>query len=95
MTVAVASTMVLTTNERTMNAFAKLLCATLLVASGLAWADVSRDDAAAAAQRASGGRVLSIDKSESSGQPVWRVKVVTPAGEVRVVQVDVATGQVR
>ncbi len=95
MTVAVASTMVLTTNERTMNAFAKLLCAILLVASGLAWADVSRDDAAAAAQRASGGRVLSIDKSESSGQPVWRVKVVTPAGEVRVVQVDVATGQVR
>jgi len=36
-----------------------------------------------------------VEKSESSGQPVWRVKVVTPAGEVRVIQVDVATGQVR
>ena len=78
-----------------MNVSAKLLCATLLVASNLAWADLSRDDAATVAQRASGGRVLSVEKSESSSQPVWRVKVVTPAGEVRVLQVDVATGQVR
>ena len=78
-----------------MNAFPKLLCATLLVASGLAWADLSREDAAAVAQRTSGGRVLSVDKSGSSGQPVWRVKVVTPTGEVRVIQVDVVTGQVR
>ena len=78
-----------------MNVFPKLLCAALLMASGLAWADLSRDDAAAVAQRASGGRVLAVEKSEVSGQPVWRVKVVTPAGEVRVIQVDVATGQVR
>ena len=78
-----------------MNVFVKLLCATLLVASNLAWANLSRDDAAAVAQRASGGRVLSVEKSESSSQPVWRVKVVTAAGEVRVIQVDVATGQVR
>ena len=78
-----------------MNVFAKLLFATLLVASNLAWANLSRDDAAAVAQRASGGRVLSVEKSESSSQPVWRVKVVTAAGEVRVIQVDVATGQVR
>ena len=78
-----------------MNAFAKLLCATLLAVSNLAWADLNRDDSAAVAQRASGGRVLSVEKSESSGQPVWRVKVVTPVGEVRVIQVDVATGQVR
>ena len=56
-----------------MNVFATLLCATLLMASNLAWANLSRDDAAAVAQRASGGRVLSVDKSESSSQPVWRV----------------------
>ncbi|MBS3910865.1 MAG: PepSY domain-containing protein [Hydrogenophaga sp.] len=78
-----------------MNTFAKLLCATLLLASNLAWADLSRDDAAAVAQRASGGRVLSVEKLESSGQPVWRIKVVTPAGEVRVIQIDVVTGQTR
>ena len=78
-----------------MNAFAKLLCAALLVVSNLVWAKVSRDDAAALAQRASGGRVLSIDKSESSGQPVWRVKVVTRAGDVQVILVNVATGESR
>ena len=78
-----------------MNVSAKLLCATLLVASNLSWANLSRDDAAAVAQRVSGGRVLSVEKSEASSQLVWRVKVVTPAGEVRVIQVDVATGQVR
>lgn len=78
-----------------MNVFPKLLCAALLMASSLAWADLSRDDAAAVAQRASGGRVLAVEKSGVSGQPVWRVKVVTPAGEVRVIQVDVATGQLR
>lgn len=78
-----------------MNAFVKPLCAALLVVSNLAWANLSRDDAAAVAQRASGGRVLSIDKSESSGQPVWRVKVVTRAGDVQVILVNVATGEVR
>lgn len=78
-----------------MNTCAKLLCSFLLVASHLAWAEVSRDDAATLAQRASGGRVLSVEKSESSGPPVWRVKVVTPAGEVLVIQVDAATGRVR
>ena len=78
-----------------MNAFAKLLCAALLVLSNLAWANLSRDDAAAVAQRASGGRVLSVDKSESSGQPVWRVKVVTRTGDVQVILVNVATGDVR
>ena len=78
-----------------MYAFAKLLCATLLVVSNLAWANLSRDDAAAVAQRVSGGRVLSIDKSESSGQAVWRVKVVTPAGDVQVIHVNVTTGEVR
>lgn len=78
-----------------MNAFAKLLCAALLVVSNLAWANLSRDDAAAVAQRASGGRVLSVDKSDSSGQPVWRVKVVTAAGEVQIIHVNVSTGEVR
>ena len=78
-----------------MNTFAKLICTALLVVSNLAWAALSRDDAAAVGQRDSGGRVLSVEKSESAGQPVWRVKVVTPSGEVRVIQVDVATGQIR
>jgi hypothetical protein len=54
-----------------------------------AWAEASRDDAAAVAQRISGGRVLSVERAG----PVWRVKVVTAKGEVRVILVDVATGR--
>lgn len=69
------------------------ICAALLLLASPAWADVGRDGAAAAAQRASGGRVLSVDKADAGGRPVWRVKVVTPRGEVRVILVDAASGQ--
>jgi uncharacterized membrane protein YkoI len=58
-----------------------------------AWADVSRDDAAAIAQRVTQGRVLAVERADAGNRPVWRVKVVTPAGDVRVVLVDVATGR--
>ena len=79
-----------------MNATRTLLCAALLALSGLpAWAAASRDDAAAVAQRESGGRVLSVERAEANGRAVWRVKVVTARGEVRVVLVDVATGRAR
>jgi len=73
-----------------------LLCAALLALPGLgAWANASRDDAALVAQRETGGRVLAVERAEAGGRPVWRVKVVTPRGDVRVVLVDVATGQAR
>jgi len=73
-----------------------LLCAALLALAGApAWAAVGRDAAAAVAQRETGGRVLSVEASDAGGRPVWRVKVVTPNGEVRVVLVDMASGQTR
>jgi uncharacterized membrane protein YkoI len=59
-----------------------------------AWADVSRDQAVVAAQQASGGRVLSVDKAERDGRPVWRVKVLSPQGEVKVILIDAASGRV-
>ena len=65
----------------------------LLLASAPAWADVSREEAATSAQQATGGRVLSVDKSRMGDRAVWRVKVVTAGGEVRVVMVDAATGR--
>jgi uncharacterized membrane protein YkoI len=77
-----------------MNAFVKPVCALLIVLAAPAWADVSRDDAAAAAQRVTSGRVLSVEKAESDRRPVWRVKVVTAQGEVRVILIDAATGRV-
>lgn len=71
-----------------------LLCA-LLVGSALpAWADVGRDEAAAVAQRVASGRVLAVEKAEVGGKPVWRVKILSAQGEVRVVIVDAASGRV-
>jgi uncharacterized membrane protein YkoI len=76
-----------------MHRFLALVVAALMAAATPAWADVGRDGAAAAAQRASGGRVLSVDRTEAGGRPAWRVKVVTGQGEVRVILVDAATGR--
>ncbi len=70
------------------------LIITLMLAISLpAWADVSRDDAATMAQKATGGRVLSVEQAQREGQPVWRVKLLTPQGEVVVVLIDVASGR--
>ena len=78
-----------------MKTFNSLICAALLAVAVPAWANLSRDDAAAVAQRASGGRVLSVERSETDGRAAWRVKVVTAQGEVRVILVDAASGQTR
>lgn len=79
--------------RRTMNALVKPVCALLIVLAAPAWADLSRDDAAAAAQRLSSGRVLSVEKTESGRRPAWRVKVITAQGEVRVILIDAASGR--
>ena len=68
-------------------------CTVALALTAPAWADVSREQAAAMAQSQTGGRVLSVEKSESGRRPVWRVKVVTPRGEVRVVLIDATHGR--
>ena len=76
-----------------MHSLRKLILAAAVAAALPAWADVSRDDAAAIAQRVSQGRVLAVERADAGNRPVWRVKVVTPQGDVRVVLVDVATGR--
>ena len=77
-----------------MKALASSLCALSIVLTTSAWADVSRDEAAATAQRIASGRVLSIERSEAERRPVWRVKVLTAQGEVRVILIDAASGRV-
>jgi hypothetical protein len=37
--------------------------------------------------------VLAVERAEAGGREVWRVKVVTRSGDVRVILVDVATGR--
>jgi hypothetical protein len=76
-------------------ALARWACAAFIVLAAPAWADVSRDAAAAAAQRMSGGRVLSVERAEAGNRPAWRVKLVTAQGEVRVILIDAASGQAR
>lgn len=71
-----------------------LLCALLFASALPAWADISRDQAAAVAQRVASGRVLAVERAEVGGKPVWRVKILSAQGEVRVVVVDAASGRV-
>ena len=71
-----------------------VLCAFLMAQAMPAWADIGRDEAAAAAQRVAAGRVLSVDKTEAGRRPVWRVKLLTGQGEVRVILIDAASGRV-
>lgn len=76
-----------------MKSLLKPACALLIVLAAPAWADISRDEAAAAAQRVSEGRVLSVEKSDSGRRPVWRVKILTSQGEVRVILIDAVSGR--
>ena len=71
-----------------------LLCALLFASALPAWADVSRDEAAAVAQRVASGRVLAVERAQVGGKPVWRVKILSTQGEVRIVVVDAASGRV-
>lgn len=76
--------------------FSRLLAAALLAAVMLpASAALNRDQAAAAAQREAGGRVLAVEKTEADGRSMWRVKIVTKKGEVRVLLVDADSGKVQ
>jgi uncharacterized membrane protein YkoI len=68
------------------------VAALVLACATLAHAEIGPDQAAAIAAQANGGRVLSVDRA-GGPRPVWRVKVVTARGEVRVVFVDAATGR--
>ncbi len=67
-------------------------CAMALALAAPAWAQMGRDQAAAAAQRQTGGRVLAVERVDSRSGPMWRVKVVTSRGEVRVVLIQAEDG---
>lgn len=61
-----------------------------------AWAGVSRDEASALAQRAVAGRVLAVEHGvDIENKVIWRVRMLTSAGELRVVVIDADTGRTR
>lgn len=72
---------------------ANLLFVALMLACAPVWADVGRDEAAAAARQTVNGRVLSVDKTQVGNRAAWRVKLVTAGGVVQVVLIDAATGR--
>jgi len=78
-----------------MKTLVSLICLFLLLASGPVRAETDRDTAAAVAQNATGGRVLAVDRTERNGRAAWRVKVLTPKGEVRLLLVDAASGRLQ
>jgi hypothetical protein len=43
-------------------------------------------------QQETGGRVLSAEQLEQGGRVVYRIKVLTPSGQVRVITKDAGTG---
>ena len=82
-----------------MSAAPRLLLAALLGLGVLlpsAWAALGRDEAAAAAVRNTPGRVLAVERGlQVDNSVVWRIRVLTAGGEVRLVVIDAETGRVR
>lgn len=61
-----------------------------------AWAAVDRDEAAVVAQRKVPGRVLKVERGvHVDASVIWRVQVLTDAGQVRLVIIDAETGRLR
>ena len=76
------------------SSLAALLALGFLASS--AWAGVSREDATSIAQRKAPGRVLVVEQGvDLENKVVWRVRMLTAAGDLRVVVIDANTGQFR
>ena len=66
-----------------------LLCALLAVLAGDACArEVSLQEAVAQAQREADGKVLSVQTLNVGKRKVYRIKILTRDGQVRIVQVQ-------
>lgn len=57
-------------------------------------ASLSLNDATELVQKRTGGRVLAAQEVREQGRAMYRIKVITPQGEVRIVFVDAQTGSV-
>lgn len=55
-------------------------------------AGISLNEAVQQVRQETGGRVLSADESSQGGRRVYRIKVLTPSGHVRVYVIDAQSG---
>lgn len=53
---------------------------------------LSLNEAVDLVQRRTGGRVLAAQAAREQGREIYRIKILTQQGEVRIVLVDAATG---
>jgi uncharacterized membrane protein YkoI len=60
----------------------------------LAQQSITAEEAAALVQARTGGRILAVDRVRQRGQLFYRVKVLTPQGNVQIFLVDAATGEI-
>lgn len=59
-------------------------------------AEMTREEAASIAQRAAPGRVLAVEHGvHVDNKLVWRVRMLTEAGELRLFVIDAETGRLR
>lgn len=80
----------------------RMILASVALLLGLAFlppaagAAVSRDEAASLAQRVAPGRLLAVERGlHVDNSIVWRIKVLTASGDVRLVVIDAETGRSR
>ena len=55
---------------------------------------ISLDQAVTMVQKRTGGRILSAGQTGEKDHVVYRIKVLTPSGHVRIYHVDANTGQI-
>jgi hypothetical protein len=76
------------------SSFALVLALSFLLST--AWAGVGREEAASLAHRTVPGRVLAVERGlHVDNSVVWRIQVLTAAGEVRLVVIDAESGRPR
>lgn len=68
--------------------FALMLFLSVGLAAPTAEAAMSRDQAVRMVQQQTDGRILSVDTVRRGNRVIYRIKVLTPEGRVRVITVD-------
>ena len=66
----------------------------LLFMSASAQADIDKQEAVSIAQEVFPGRVLAVKQADANTGPVYRVKILSAAGDVHIVEIDATTGDV-
>jgi uncharacterized membrane protein YkoI len=70
------------------------LLALLLLMSAVAYADIGKKQAVSIAQGVQPGRVLAVKMMQQNGTPVYRVKTLSPGGDVHIIVIDAESGKV-